>query len=329
MRTVLAALAGGIVIGAFAVWGIIHFTAEQPSEPNEAEEATAPRTAFPGVVRLAPEQQAKAGIVVASLERRELAREVKGYGRVLDTQPLLDLLAELHSAQASLEASSREYERVRALHTNDQNASARAVETASATLKRDQIQVETIRNRLASAWGTTFNRSDAAPLLQALSTLDAVLIRIDLAVDESLPSPPTAARVLSPFDPLRSAEARLLGRAPVASAQSPGQGFMFVMQPNSFDLRPEMGIVALLALEGPPLRGVVLPRSAVVRHQGQAWIYVQTGDRTFERKPVAPEHSVDDGWFIDASAAPPGRIVVGGAQFVLSEEFRSQIHLAD
>jgi hypothetical protein len=295
--------------------------------PDDVE---APASNLPlGVVELAPDQQAKAGIVLANPEPRELAREVKAYGGVIDTQPLLDLLAELRSAQASLDASTKEYARVQALHANDMNASARAVETAAATLKRDQIQVEAIRSRLSSDWGTAFTKSDNTRLAQALTSLDAVVIRVDLAVGESLPSPPAAGRVLSPFDSTRSADARLLGRATVASAQTPGQGFLFVLQPNSFELRPGMGVVAFLALEGPRLHGVVLPRSAIVRHQGQAWVYAQTSDRRFERKPVVLEHAIDEGWFIDTSAIPSGRLVIDGAQILLSEELRSQIQLAD
>ncbi|MFC4312563.1 efflux RND transporter periplasmic adaptor subunit [Steroidobacter flavus] len=325
MKKILAALAGSILIGALAVWGIVH--TKQPPQSNEDEAPAEANT--PGIVQLKPEQLTQAGIVVANLEPREVAREVKGYGRVIDTQPLLDLLAELRAAQATLEVSTKEYERVRALHANDQNASARALETASATVKRDQIQVETIRSRLGSAWGPAFIKSDAARLVQSLSSLEAVLIRVDLPVDESLKSSPATARVLSPFDPTRSAEARFLGRATMASAQTPGQGFLFLLQPNSFELRPEMGLITFLTLEGPRLRGVILPRSAIVRHQGQAWVYIQTGDGTFERKPVVLEHALDDGWFIDASAAPSGRVVVGGAQTLLSEELRPQIHLAD
>lgn len=328
MRNVLVALAGGIVIGALAVWGISHVRPQPAATPDDAEEQPA-ASGPPGTVQLTPEQQAKVGIVVANPESRELAREVKGYGRVIDPQPLFDLRAELSSAQAALEASTKEYERVQTLHANDQNASARTVETASAAVKRDQIQVEAIRSKLSSAWGPAFIKSDAGRLAQALTNLEAVLIRVDVPIGDSLPSSPAAARVLSPFDPARSADAQFLALATQASAQNPGQGFMFLLQPNSLDLRPEMGVVTFLTLEGPRLQGVVLPRSAIVRHQGQAWVYAQTDDRTFERKPVALEHAVDAGWFIDAKVAPAGRIVIGGAQAVLSEELRSQIQLAD
>jgi len=328
MRSMVLALVGGMMLGALAVWGLGHFRTQ--AAPDEADvEASTTSSNRPGTVQLSADQQVKAGITVAPLERRELAREVKGYGRVIDPQPLFDLLAELHSAEAALEASAKEYERLKALHSNDQNASARSVETAAAAVKRDQIQLEAIRTRLGSAWGTAFSKNHIARLVQALTTLDAVLIRVDLAAGESLPSPPAAARVQSPFDAGRSAEARFLGLATTASAQSPGQGFLFLLQPNSLALRPGLGVVGFLALEGPRLRGVVLPRAAIVRHQGQAWVYVQKGAETFERVPVVLEHALDDGWFIEASAAPSGNIVVGGAQALLSEELRSQINLAD
>jgi hypothetical protein len=90
-----------------------------------------------------------------------------------------------------------------------------------------------------------------------------------------------------------------------------------------------MSVVTFLALEGPRLRGVVLPRSAVVRHEGQTWVYTRRDDQTFERVPVVLEHALDEGWFIEAASGAPKHIVVTGAQTLLSEELRSQINLAD
>jgi len=327
MRNLLVALVGGIILGALALWALDHFR-EQPATDTGDLDAQASESNRSGIVQLSAEQQTKAGITVAPLESRELAREVKGYGHVIDLQPFFDLMAELRSAEAAQEASTKEYARVQALHTNDQNASARTVETAAAAVKRDQIQLEAIRTKLRIAWGTAFCKSDTARPVPCLTSLDAV-IQVDLPPGESLPSPPATARVQSPFDATRSAEARLLGPATTASANSPGQGLLFLLQSNSLELRPEMGVVAFLALEGPRLRGVVLPRSAIVRHQGQTWVFVQTDDQTFERRPVVLEHVLDEGWFIEATAAPTGNIVVSGAQTLLSEELRSQINLAD
>lgn len=322
----LAALVGGMILGALAVWGVGQFRVH-PAANTEEPEAHA--TGQPGIVQLSPEQQINAGIVVAAPQPRELAREVKAYGHVVDPQPLFDLLAELHSTEAALDASTKEYARVQALHANDQNASARTVETASAAVKRDQIQLEALRTKLSGAWGPTLAKSDLARVVPPLTNLEAVLIRVDLPPGEALSSLPATARVQSPFDSARSAAARFLGLATMASAHSPGQGFLFLQQPNSLDLRPEMSVVTFLALEGPRLRGVVLPRSAVVRHEGQTWVYTRRDDQTFERVPVALEHAVDEGWFIEASSGAPKHIVVTGAQMLLSEELRSQINLAD
>ncbi|HKQ15751.1 MAG TPA: hypothetical protein VJT80_20100, partial [Steroidobacteraceae bacterium] len=200
MRNVLMALAGGIVVGGLVVWGISRHAETPTAAPDDARALAA--GSEPQTLQLSTEQQAKAGIVVASLETRELPREVKGYGQVVDPQPLLDLLTELKSADASREASAKEYARVQALHANDQNASARAVEAAAAAMKRDQIQVEAARNKLIHAWGASLTtRADLPKIAQALSTLDAVLIRVDLPLDESLSTPPASARVLSPTDP--------------------------------------------------------------------------------------------------------------------------------
>jgi hypothetical protein len=60
---------------------------------------------------------------------------------------------------------------------------------------------------------------------------------------------------------------------------------------------------------------------------------VQIGVDTFARREVTTEAPLDDGWFVPAnshasSALRSGqRVVVAGAQQLLSEEFRSQIRV--
>jgi hypothetical protein len=72
----------------------------------------------------------------------------------------------------------------------------------------------------------------------------------------------------------------------------------------------------------------VVPRPAVVRQAGKPWVYVQTSHEVFARRPVALEESAGDGWFTQ-SLSPGDRVVITGAQTLLSEEFKSQIQVGD
>lgn len=326
MRSLLIALAAGIAIGALGVWGYSRQqqAAAAPDEPRTAGTPSEIRT-----VKLPAEQQLRAGIRVANLASRELPQEIEAYSQVLDPQPLLDVVTEVRSAEAALEASAKEYERVRVLHANDQNASARAVEAARVAMMHDRIQLDAARGKLANAGSPALiQRTDLTRIAQALPSLEAVLIRADVPLGEALPAAPVSARVQSPMNAAQSAQAEFLGPAGSANPQAPGQGFLFLLQPNSLDLRPGMGLVVFLSMPGGALRGVVLPRAAIVRHEGRPWMYARIENETFQRRPVALTRTTEEGWFLtDADRSDP--VVVAGAQVLLSQELKSQIHLED
>ncbi|MGE5174109.1 MAG: hypothetical protein ACM3MD_09810 [Betaproteobacteria bacterium] len=75
--------------------------------------------------------------------------------------------------------------------------------------------------------------------------------------------------------------------------------------------------------------GVVVPDSAVVWLDGKAWAYVQKGREPFFRQEVSTNHPVGEGWLVTKHFSAGDRVVVQGAQLLLSEEFRSQIRISD
>jgi hypothetical protein len=61
-----------------------------------------------------------------------------------------------------------------------------------------------------------------------------------------------------------------------------------------------------------------VPRDAIVSFQGRSWVYVQRDATHFSRREVA-------GPFV-TNIAPGTRVVTTGAQELLSEEMRAQLH---
>ena len=81
------------------------------------------------------------------------ARAVRAYGRVLEPAPLLALASDRATDRAALAASSKEYQRLNTLFDQGQNASAKAMESAQATMQHDQIVLQTAEAQLVAAWG--------------------------------------------------------------------------------------------------------------------------------------------------------------------------------
>jgi hypothetical protein len=252
-----------------------------------------------------------------------MSPEAKGYGRVQDPAPLAALLTELASAQGTYGASSNELSRLKTLEGQG-NASARALQTAEAAAVHDLVALQSVRERLLLSWGKAVaDQKDLPGFVKSLTTLEAALVRIDLPVGETLKDPPAGARFATLSG--QSSEAEFLGRTLSIDPQMQGQGFIFLVKPNSLRLVPGEAVVGYLKIPGEPLTGVNIPREAVVRTEGAGWMYVlQEGGGTFARIEVALDHPTEAGWFVTQGASTNDHVIVTGAQQLLSLELKGQ-----
>lgn len=80
---------------------------------------------------------------------------------------------------------------------------------------------------------------------------------------------------------------------------------------------------------GRRMSAVIVPDSAVVWLDGKAWVYVLKGPERFVRKEISSDRPSASGWIVEKNFLPGDRVVVQGAQLLLSEEFRSQIRIGE
>jgi hypothetical protein len=298
-------------------------------KPVTAESKVERATNAGAILNLDEKAQKLMGLETTLLSPATLASEIKCYGRVLDSSPLLGLVSNLASARAALDASGKECQRVKTLFNQGENASARALEAAEAAMKRDQIALQTAEAQLVCAWGQSVaGQPDLPAFVQALSTLQKVLVRLDLPAGEMTTETPMGARLVVPGtnQPL---VAGFLGQTTVTDPQVQGQGFLFEATNTPARLSPGLAITGYLQLPNELLRGVIVPEAAVVRTAGRAWVYVQTGPATFTRRDLNQEHPVADGWFVTGGVTPNDRVVTTGAQTLLSEERKTEIKTDD
>jgi hypothetical protein len=317
---VAAGFAGGVLYTK-------HRTATPPPEtPHPAEKEAGPAQVSRDksgnvVITLSGKTEAELGLALTNPAPLQLGAELKGYGKVLDPAPLSALMLELATAEAAYTVSSNELVRLKTLEGQG-NASARALQTAEAATQHDRVAVQSCRDRLALNWGPAVaNQKELPALVSSLTAFDAALVRIDLPAGETLSEPPAGARVSTLSG--QSSEAAFIGPAPNVDPQLQGRGFFFLMKIDSLRLAPGQAVFGFLKLPGERLSGVVVPREAVVRNEGEAWVYIRTsGSNAFTRVAVTLDHPTDAGWFVTNGAVASDRLVVAGAQQLLSFELK-------
>jgi hypothetical protein len=233
-------------------------------------------------------------------------------------------MTEFALAQVAYPASSNELARLKTL-TGQGNASVRALQSAETAALRDQLAIQSARDRLALSWGKIVtDQMDIPAFIQSLTSLGAVLIRIDLPAGEPVNAAPLTARILSLSG--KSAEAEFLAPASNVDPQTQGRGFVFLVKTNASRLLPGEAVTGYIKTPGDPVAGIAIPREAVVRSEGSGWVYVlNAGGDGFIRTGIAFDRPTDSGWFVTSGVALTNYIVITGAQTLLSEELKATI----
>ena len=275
------------------------------------------------VLTISDEMQGDIGIQVTNPAPLQLSPEKKAYGRVLDPAPLVALANELAGDQAAALASENELARLKTLEGSG-NASARALQAAEAAARRDQLAVDSAKDRLALSWGKALaEQADLPAFVATLTSLDSVLVRLDLPAGEAIATP-SGARMESLA--IRSADGEFLGKAPAVDPQMQGRGFLFRIRANAGRFSPGEAVTGFLKVPGEPLSGVVVPRDAVVRTEGAGWVYVlnKSDGEHLVRTAIALDHPIEAGWFVTNGVTAHDYVVVSGAQQLLSTELKGQ-----
>jgi hypothetical protein len=326
---VIAVLAAGGLVVAYR-GGSKERVQEAAGDKPVVAESRVKRTANgETTIDLDPESQKRLGLKTTALDAVQFHPEIKAYGRVLDPAALATAAADLVSARAAANASQAELARLKTLVAQS-NASAQALQTAEATASRDAAQAEAARTQLVAAWGKVIaGRDDLPKFIESLAGGETALVRVDLLAGDALNSSPESARLFAVSDPDHPVEARFLSVAPTIDPQSQGRGFLFLVTTNAPSFLPGASVTAYLPQPGEPLSGVEIPRDAVVRFNGRAWVYAQTGAETFTRREIDSSRPRPNGWFVMQRVRPGDRIVTDGAQLLFSEEQKYQIQMGD
>ena len=319
MKKLVVGILIGLLAGAGVTWVTLRPHGGTAAESPKAEAAKPPEKEKENPLRLNAAKRTAAGITLAKAAEAALTSEVAAFGRVLDATSMVALGAEAETARVAAGATEKELDRAKKLFAAGGNASAQMVETAEANAARDRTAVASAQARLLTTWGREVAKNFIA-INQAL-VAGASLARLDVLPGDPVGAAPKTAH-LALAGSKDVFEAEVLGPSPVADPQVQGASFLVLLRGHS--LPAGAALRGTLPGIGAAVPAFVVPRGAVVYHQGSAWVFVLGEEDTFERKLVSLGRAIgDDGVAVTQGVDAAEQIVTTGAQQLLAAELQA------
>jgi hypothetical protein len=270
-------------------------------------------------VRLDAAAQRRLGVATRPPTAARRAAEIDAFAKVLDPEPLVQLDSDLATAEVGAAASRAEAERARALHAADGSVATKDLEAAQAQARADALKVQFLRRRIGLEWGPGVARlSDAARgrLVRGLAAGHIALVHVDTHNNDGQPG----ARFVKVDVGGGSVRGVVLGPARAAEPRLQSSGLIVEVSGKTAILF-SVGLTQSAHIEvRSPEVGFVVPLSAIIRHRGLDWVYVQVGPESFERRMLDSPVPEADGFFVVRGIAAGDLVVIAGAATVFTAE---------
>lgn len=277
------------------------------------------------------EVAAKPGITVEAATQEHLGLKVetpvaaswqpglRATGRVANPLTFLAAVTEYQAASAEVDVAQVELARTEKLAAQE-NASPRVLEAARAAVTRNALALQAARTKWAADWGTDLAaRTNLVSLAEALQRGEFSLVKLSPPVGV-FPSPaPSTATVIAFNNETNEMMADYAGTLNIDPATQV-QTLLYLVKQK---LPAGLAVTARLPLPGESVAGLQVPAAAVLRYEGLAWVYVQTDTNQFVRAEIPLDRPLGTGWFVAGPLSATNRLVVTGAQSLLSAELSS------
>ena len=287
------------------------------------------------VVTVSREAQQASHIEVAPLAPDSVQPEITAWATVVDPQPLFDLHDRLAAARADLASlnaqavnSHAQYERSNTLFEDDRNVSQKALQDARTVMQADQAKLASatatvagLQATLRQQFGDALASASAAPasdLFERLLAGRVAVLRVTLPAGFKGAAP---ARITVDAPDGQVVAATRLSASPGADPLVQGIPWFYAAEhalPTGTRTSAHVPSAATAA------QRLLVPAAAVVWYGGQPWAYVQTAPDRFTRRYVPADDETDHGFPVNAGFHAGDRIVMQGAELLLSEEQKPQ-----
>lgn len=336
-KTLLIAVAMVALVGLGALGSFFYQTMQvAPATPAAPPPTRVTTEGGLTIVTLDETTQTISGIQSESITASKHQVEHLAYGSVLDVQGLNDLStryamaqAESSAAQSAASASGQEYERNASLFKANQSVALKVLQASQVTWNTDKTKLQvasanmqSVRNSALQQFGAPLSGmlgAQDAPLLQRLLNREDMLVRIVLPLGVDFAAPEQIAIESSEH---HREPAHLISVSPQVDPSMEGRAYLYRAAAT---LPIGSKVIAYLPLPTPASTSLFIPETAILWFGGQPWAYVQIAKDRFTRRPVTDQAPYNNGYLVSTGFESGDRVVVHGAQLLLSEEQRPPI----
>jgi len=291
------------------------------------------------LIHIEEEVQSASGIKTQKLKAINFNPEFIAYGKAIDISPLLSLhnqylssLAKKTGAKARLNTAEKSISRLRQLHLGEA-ISTRKLQNQQSQWQSDKAiydemtyQSKIITSNSTLQWGAVVTGWLSDPNSNQLDSLlkgESTLLKVSLPADKLL-SADVSQIFIDPSGNRNSAlTASFVGQLPQINDISQGPQYLFLT--DSVAIKIGMNFTAWIAQNNHSQTGVIIPKSALAWHLGQALVFVKVDEEIFAHRDITDVKKTTEGYFIAEQLVENEEIVTTGTQMLLSHEFRSQI----
>ncbi len=274
------------------------------------------------------QQQRLAGIRSQILTQTSPLPGIEAYAEVVDPQPLLENLAQIRQLAIEQQAkesiarlAKRRYQRLQSLGKNTQRTKVEQAKQAWLSSKSEAeiltLQLHQEKTAILTHWGNAIVRwmENQPDHLVALQQGQIKLIKL-------IPSRPCndcPNKAVIEYHQ-QTIPLDYLGPAPSVDPSLNLGGFFFLAA------NPKLPVgLHLPGWFAHTQTAVVIPASAIVWQAGAPWVFIQTDENQFQRRRLLSYHQGMEKWWVTRGLKAGEKVVVDGAQILLSSAFQGQI----
>ncbi len=312
--------------------------AEEQESPEEPKGNTRQIT-----IKLDSDVQKSSGIETQTLEATRHNSEFTAHGKVINLQSLLALrnryllaLTEQSSAKARFKQSEESLMRQEDLYLHGAS-SKRSWQEQQALWEANKAQAEAsdfqgnaIIDEARLFWGKELSEwalSSHSNKLNPFLTNKKKLIQITLPSNKHLPESIKSLFIEATGDRSKAYKAEFI--SPATQTETVAQGESYYFQVEGKNILTGMNLTAWIPEQLDQKSGVTIPKSALLWHLDQSFVYIQVNEDNFMRRTIVNYTPVAGGYFVPDAIKPGEQIVTKGAQMLLSEELKNQIPAED